>query len=312
MAPKKRRIDDHFEFYEFDDPVQGSEDVQEKYTEIESTGRGYRASDSYLVVPPSPTKKSAAPGMSSQQASGVSNQRVDIEALFAENFAVDLASLDAHPEEERTVDEREGQGKEEENVKAPRDQLPMLSFTSKASAYEFMRALERRTDNSGTEPVPNRYPSFLRMVHIWRHIRMMKRAGRGHSLSGVHGTSPGECALLCPACPYPDINLPSGWNSVADYKWFVYRLFLAIDANFRLRRKDVSSDARDPGLNRGYAYMVDDKDFRRHLAEFDADDLEEKSTCSNHDAIKSASIRGGKGIAVTTVHRLPYIIHVLP
>jgi hypothetical protein len=35
------------------------------------------------------------------------------------------------------------------------------------------------------------------------------------------------------------------------------------------------------------------------LAEFGSLFPEDKSTCSNHDAIKSASIRGGKGWAVT-------------
>lgn len=75
-------------------------------------------------------------------------------------------------------------------------------------------------------------------------------------------------------------------------------MFIAIDANFRLRRKDVSSDAVDPSLNNGRAYVVQETSFREHLDRFGhAED--EKSTCSNHDAIKSASIRGGKGAAAS-------------
>lgn len=36
---------------------------------------------------------------------------------------------------------------------------------------------------------------------------MLKRSGRGHDPGGVAGTGPGECALLCPACPQLHINM---------------------------------------------------------------------------------------------------------
>jgi hypothetical protein len=50
------------------------------------------------------------------------------------------------------------------------------------------------------------------MVHEWRHLRLLKRTGRGHDPSGVQGTKPGECVVLCLACPLPGINLPDGWD----------------------------------------------------------------------------------------------------
>jgi hypothetical protein len=58
----------------------------------------------------------------------------------------------------------------------------------------------------------NRYPTFLRIVREWRHLKMLKRAGRGHAPDGVKGTQEGECAILCPACPQPGKNLPDGWE----------------------------------------------------------------------------------------------------
>ena len=71
---------------------------------------------------------------------------------------------------------------------------------------------------------------------------MLKRAGRGHAADGIQGTRAGECALLCPACPQPGKNLPrdGSWRSVPREKRFLYALFLAPDANFRMKRKDVS------------------------------------------------------------------------
>ena len=54
------------------------------------------------------------------------------------------------------------------------------------------------------------------MVREWRHVRLLKRMGRGHAESGVKGTREGECAVLCPACPIPGVNLPSDWKDRPD------------------------------------------------------------------------------------------------
>jgi hypothetical protein len=49
------------------------------------------------------------------------------------------------------------------------------------------------------------------MIREWRNLKMLKRAGRGHDISGAMGTREGECAVLCPACPQDGKNLPPGW-----------------------------------------------------------------------------------------------------
>ncbi|KAJ2929114.1 hypothetical protein H1R20_g7980, partial [Candolleomyces eurysporus] len=173
----------------------------------------------------------------------------------------------------------------------------MLSFTARMSTYEFLAAIRRCTDNCRQDNVPDRYREFMRMIHEWRHLRLLKRKGRGHNPSGVKGTKPGECVVLCPACPLPGINLPDNWEC-SDERW-LHALFLAIDANFQLTRKVVLDDQRDPGLNCGYAYIVEEQQFKEYLSLFGDQILDDKSTCNNHDAIKSASIRGGKGFAAS-------------
>lgn len=50
------------------------------------------------------------------------------------------------------------------------------------------------------------------MIRMWRHLKLLKRGGRAHSPHGVDGTAPGELAVLCPACPRPDYNLPDDWR----------------------------------------------------------------------------------------------------
>ena len=52
----------------------------------------------------------------------------------------------------------------------------------------------------------------MRMVREWRHLKMLKRAGRGHEPGGVAATKAGEVCVSCPACPHPDENLPPGWK----------------------------------------------------------------------------------------------------
>ncbi len=45
----------------------------------------------------------------------------------------------------------------------------------------------------------------------WRHLRSLKRFGRGHEPGRIAATRPGELVLRCPACPHPRVNLPPGW-----------------------------------------------------------------------------------------------------
>ncbi len=42
-------------------------------------------------------------------------------------------------------------------------------------------------------------------------------------------------------------------------------MFIAIDANFRLKRRAVSNEIRDPALAPGLGYFVDDGPYRAYL-----------------------------------------------
>ena len=64
------------------------------------------------------------------------------------------------------------------------------------------------------------------MLREWRHLQLLKRGGRAHVQTGVGGTSPGELAVLCPACPHPNINLPKNWTSMAKEFEYVFRFSL--------------------------------------------------------------------------------------
>jgi hypothetical protein len=75
---------------------------------------------------------------------------------------------------------------------------------------------------------------------------------------------------------------------------------VALDANFRLKRKDVSSEERDPGLGNGWAFYCDVVNYMEHVKKHWDDKQEvrlpisssprlvtdlQRSHCVAHDAV---------------------------
>ncbi|KAF8166405.1 hypothetical protein BJ912DRAFT_1025886 [Pholiota molesta] len=180
------------------------------------------------------------------------------------------------------------------------DLFSILSYESKMSAFQFYHSLSRLTDNTGLHTPKDRYPSFLRMAHEWRHLLLLKRAGRGHDPNGAEATKEGECAVLCPACPQPGKNMAENWQQRPEHLRFLDTLFVAMDANFRLKRKNVSSHESDPGLSKGLSYFVEDTRYRDHIKNY-ISEAELKSSCSRHDAVNLSETRPGQGHAATGV-----------
>ncbi|KAJ6449875.1 hypothetical protein C8R45DRAFT_1057259 [Mycena sanguinolenta] len=176
-------------------------------------------------------------------------------------------------------------------------QFHMQSFESKCSAYEFYNAITRQMNNTGNFQPRDRYREFSRMTREWRHLQMLKRSGRAHTPEGVRNIEAGACVLLCPACPQPGKNLPvnGDWKSAPRWRRFLYALFVAIDANFRMKRKQVSSEEADPGLNDGAAFFSEVKTYMEHVHEH-WDFEQEKSRCVSHDAVNQPD-REARGTA---------------
>ena len=99
------------------------------------------------------------------------------------------------------------------------------------------------------------------------------------------------------------------WGSFLTHCRWLYRLFLGLDANFCLKRLNVSKNTDDPGLNQGCAYFINDTSFRKYLQEYDDKIPNDHSTCSNYDAIKLASMQGGNGTTSTRVDTVKCICH---
>lgn len=135
------------------------------------------------------------------------------------------------------------------------EQLHLSILTTKCSVYDFYRAISKLTDNSGLTWVPWRYHALMRMCLQWRHLKLLKRNGRGNEASGIAGAEEGSLVVPCPSCPHPGINLPDDWVTDTKHRDY-YSVKLTEDANFRLKEQLVSSHSRDPGLVDGLGYFV--------------------------------------------------------
>ncbi|KAK0505584.1 hypothetical protein EDD18DRAFT_1098920 [Armillaria luteobubalina] len=136
----------------------------------------------------------------------------------------------------------------------------MMSFMSKVSGYEYYQSLAHLYDNSGS--------------------LMLLLVG---PVSGVFA-----CDSRMVTHPYAQ----AAWLSI-----WLDRLFVSVDANFRLKRFNVSSNRHDPCLNKGYSYFIDSEIVNAHMENFEDKIAEEKSTCNDHDAVKLATMHGGKGMS---------------
>ncbi|TDL14508.1 hypothetical protein BD410DRAFT_733990, partial [Rickenella mellea] len=178
------------------------------------------------------------------------------------------------------------------------DTFLQLSLQSKINMYDFYWSLVHLTDNTGTQKLKERYKEWLRCVHEYRHVYIAKRSARGHDPGGVQATKPGECTVECPACPQPGRNLPEGWENAEHKDRYKYALFLAMDANFRLKLKERG--IRDEPLGDGWAYFVPSRPFKEHLSNYVGQP--EMNMCeSKHRAVDHANIRGNDKLAVNGV-----------
>ncbi|KAJ6454059.1 hypothetical protein C8R47DRAFT_1181216 [Mycena vitilis] len=174
------------------------------------------------------------------------------------------------------------------------------TLQAKTTMYDFYGVLERLTNNAGIKP-PDRYHEFIRMCRQYRHLMLLKRGGRAlaYDASGVYGTKPGELALECPACPRPGVNMEDGWEDLPESMHHKITLFLAMDACFRLKRRLVSSELKDPAIGSGWAYMLEDTEYRKYL--LTVTKQKEMKTCSGLAALDFANTKFSRGYGATGV-----------
>ncbi|PPQ77173.1 hypothetical protein CVT26_008093 [Gymnopilus dilepis] len=182
--------------------------------------------------------------------------------------------------------------------------LHKFALTTKASTYDFYRALEKLTNNTGMDVPKSRYKPLCRMILQWRHLKMLKWGGRGNDTTGVEGTKTGELALRCPSCPHPGINLPENWQNVSEEYKYLFLMIICMDANFRLKNQVVSNYSQDPGLGIGWAYLLPRHEYESYVLSRASD--EDISTCVGFQALAKANTKFSVGLRYTGVGAAVY------
>ncbi|KAJ7050759.1 hypothetical protein C8F01DRAFT_1000163 [Mycena amicta] len=179
------------------------------------------------------------------------------------------------------------------------DLFRLLKVVGNMNAHDFVGSLERMTDATFTEKVPDRYKAFGRMTRQYDFLIRAKRSGRAYVDDGIATTPPGGLAVACWACPDPARNLPQGWDKVPADQEFLYSLILALDANFRLKNRIRANERPDPSLGSGLSYFVELDAYKEHLRHYVAE--EDISTCIAFAALMQKETRLTTGLRVSGV-----------
>ncbi|KAK7435289.1 hypothetical protein VKT23_019734 [Stygiomarasmius scandens] len=104
----------------------------------------------------------------------------------------------------------------------------VMTLQGKVTTYDYYNGLEKLRNNAILKKLKDRYKPFSRMIRQWRHLKMLKCAGRGNDASRpVEETKSGELGLDCIACPRVGVNLPENWWDASPEErqvqiWFDY------------------------------------------------------------------------------------------
>ncbi|KAJ7758475.1 hypothetical protein DFH07DRAFT_867982 [Mycena maculata] len=180
--------------------------------------------------------------------------------------------------------------------------LQILNCLGKLSAYDFLRGLERLTNNDGLSKPPDRRRPFMSIVRQWQECKRLKRFKCGHAPGGWAATAQGELVPLCRGCPQPGWNLPPDWEKVPLMYRYIYFLFLAEDANFRLGNRYVSSEEADPIWRDGFGFFVKregEDGYKAHILKHASE--QEISSCSGFQAMFLANMKRVKGLRTTGI-----------
>nr|GAT45487.1 predicted protein [Mycena chlorophos] len=189
-----------------------------------------------------------------------------------------------------------------------RKQFIIHAVTSKKSAYDYVKALVKLTNNSNPNSVPDRYKEFILACRVWRFLALQRRTGQALSFQIDHHylniRRPGSMAVRCPACPEVSVNITlDALNNIPDDKRHIATLFVSADGNFKLQRKNKKEDPEDFALNDGNAYFVPTADYR-HFVEVTKADVrvpEEEGVCDHLRVIRTQNISKFKNCVINGV-----------
>ncbi|KAJ7128209.1 hypothetical protein C8R43DRAFT_897228 [Mycena crocata] len=179
------------------------------------------------------------------------------------------------------------------------DLFRLLSVVANVNVKDFVTTLEKNTNATATESVPDRYRAFGRMSRQWAFLKRLMRAGCAQNPGGMSDAKRGEAAQDCWACPQDGKNLPKNWRDVDPEFRFLYMLILAMDANFRMKSRLRKNARPDRPLGPGLGYMLNGEPYREHLKGYIGE--KDVSTCIAFAALLQKDTRVTTGLRCSGV-----------
>ncbi|KAI5988638.1 hypothetical protein F5J12DRAFT_907686 [Pisolithus orientalis] len=122
------------------------------------------------------------------------------------------------------------------------------------SAMNYYSKLQRVTSSAFPHLVPNRYRELLRVLRMWRLLKLLKWQGFHQQFPDPWAS---ELVLFCPACPQPGIN-PDLCS------WWFARTFV-MDSNFKAEHMLPKNAAKEVWLMDGNGFMVTSAPYKEYL-----------------------------------------------
>ncbi|KAJ7770735.1 hypothetical protein B0H16DRAFT_1306944 [Mycena metata] len=182
------------------------------------------------------------------------------------------------------------------------DLYRLLNVVGNLNARDFITSLERLTDatnSTGMNWLPDTYKAFLRVSRQSSFLQRARRSARAHDPNGLKATKGGELTPRCWPCPHTDRNLAPGWREVDKEYRYLYRLIVALDANFKLKNRIRKNEHDDPSLGPGWGAFVEPRRYKKHLRKYVAE--KDISTCIAFAALTQKETRNTAGLRVSGV-----------
>ncbi|KAK0207492.1 hypothetical protein IW262DRAFT_1469444 [Armillaria fumosa] len=178
----------------------------------------------------------------------------------------------------------------------------LQTLTSKKSAYDYISAIRRKTNNAFCNNVPDVYTLFLHVQRIWVSLTMFKRSGQVHGIEKFFPSHPrGSVTVPCFSCPERGFNVSDAvMDTVTDEYQHLVQLFLMQDGHFGLQRFHKVNDPDDMSLLPGAGFFPRDSDYLPYEQDVVATS-DEKSTCLNFNALEMQNKLKFKGCMITGV-----------
>ncbi|KAJ6458992.1 hypothetical protein C8R45DRAFT_913193 [Mycena sanguinolenta] len=183
------------------------------------------------------------------------------------------------------------------------DLFRQLSVVGNMNVRDFVTTLEQLTDamvGTGLKWMPvcaGFGAAFRLMARQYAFLQRVRRGGRGHDPAGLAATKAGECMVICWACPYDGRNLPVNWRDVDPN--YLFRLIVALDANFKIKNRIRAREHDDPSLGPGWGVFVAPTQYKKHLRNYVAE--KDISTCIAFVALTQKDTRNTAGLHVLGV-----------